>query len=247
MRFFLDISYNGTAYHGWQRQENAHTVQEEIENGLSTILRTKIAIMGSGRTDTGVHAKKQIAHFDHELGLSTQQLVYKLNGILPPDIAINACHRVKDDAHARFSAEKRGYLYYVHQKKSPFLNDLSYFHPHELDVEAMNKAAELFLGEKDFKSFSRVKTEVDHFRCTVHQAIWYQVNEQWVFKVEANRFLRGMVRAMVGTLLLVGRKKLTEADVVSILEQQDRTKAGSAAPPQALYLNRVDYPQDIYL
>lgn len=247
MRYFLDVSYNGATYHGWQRQANAHTVQQEIEEALSKILSAEIGITGSGRTDTGVHAKKQVVHFDAETKLSVEQIQYKLNGILPDDISVNACREVKEEAHARFDAQERGYHYFIHQKKNPFLVGQSYFYSHTVDLDAMNKAAQHLLGKQDFESFSRVKTEVNNFICEILTARWYWENDQLVFNVRANRFLRGMVRALVGTLLEVGRGKLTVEDFVSIIAAKDRTKAGRAVPPHGLYLSEVNYSDEIYI
>lgn len=247
MRFFLDVSYNGAAYHGWQRQANAHTVQEEIENGLSKILGAETAITGSGRTDTGVHAKMQMVHFDTEKEMEPAQIRYKLNSILPDDISVNNCRPVQPEAHTRFDAKERGYHYFINPNKNPFLVGKSYYFNHQLDVELMNEAAEKLLGKQDFESFSRVKTEVNNFICEIFTARWYWENDQLIFNVRANRFLRGMVRALVGTLLEVGRGKLTVEEFVSIIAAKDRTKAGRAVPPHGLYLSEVNYSEEIYL
>ncbi len=244
-RYFLDIAYNGTAYHGWQIQENAHTVQAELEKCLSTLLRTRIEIMGSGRTDTGVHATHQIAHFDME-GHLPDDLVYKLNSFLPRDISIQSVRKVHDEAHTRFDATQRSYQYFMHQAKSPFLEKLSYYHPKVVDVPLMNEAAKKLLGEQNFESFSKVKTEVNTFICTIKEARWEKQNDSLVFHVTANRFLRGMVRALVGTLLDVGLGKLTVTDFVNIIESQDRRKAGRAVPAHGLYLTSVVYPDSVY-
>lgn len=246
MRFFLNVSYNGAAYHGWQRQANAHTVQEEIENGLSKILGAETAITGSGRTDTGVHAKMQIVHFDTDREMDSAQIQYKLNSILPDDISVNHCRPVQPEAHARFDAQERGYHYFINAKKNPFLVGQSYYFSHTLNVELMNEAAEKLLGKQDFESFSRVKTEVNNFICEIFTARWYWENDQLIFNVRANRFLRGMVRALVGTLLEVGRGKLTVEEFVSIIAAKDRTKAGRAVPPHGLYLSEVNYSEEIY-
>ena len=246
-RYFLDIAYNGTAYHGWQIQDNAHTVQQELETCLGTILRQPVAIMGSGRTDTGVHARQQIVHFDWAGELGGAQLVYKLNSFLPPDISVAGLRKVGEEAHARFDATERSYEYLLHQAKSPFLENLSYYFSRPLDVDLMNKAAEKLLGEQDFESFSRVKTEVNTFICTIKEARWEKLNDSLVFHVTANRFLRGMVRALVGTLIEVGLGKLSVADFVSIIESKDRRSAGRAVPPHGLYLTRVVYPDSVYL
>lgn len=247
MRYFIDISYKGSNYHGWQVQANAHTVQGEFQECLSKVLRSTIDIMGSGRTDTGVHAKQQIAHFDFEEPLNTIDLVYKLNSILPPDIAVNEIREVKSDAHARFEATERAYQYFIDPKKSPFSLDESYYFSQPLDIHLMNEAAASLLGEQDFESFSKVKTEVNNFICTINQAQWIIENDRLVFHVRANRFLRGMVRALVGTLLDVGQQKLTVKEFVNIIKAKDRKVAGRAVPPHGLFLTEVRYPESIYL
>ena len=246
-RYFLHLSYKGTKYHGWQIQPNAHTVQAEIQEGLSTILRKKVDIMGSGRTDTGVHAKVQVAHFDFDDLKVVDQLVYKLNGILPDDIAVMSCAQVKPEAHTRFDAIDRGYHYYINQKKSAFLTTESYYFSYDLDIEVMNLAASKLLGEQDFESFSKVKTEVNNFICNISSAKWFIENDQLVFHVRANRFLRGMVRALVGTLMLVGQNKLTVKEFVEVIKAKNRKAAGRAVPPHGLFLTEVNYPQEIYL
>lgn len=244
-RYFLDIAYNGTAYHGWQIQENAHTVQAELEKCLSTLLRAEVEIMGSGRTDTGVHATHQVGHFDFQANLP-EDLVYKLNSFLPKDISIQSIRQVDDEAHTRFDATQRSYQYCIHQVKSPFLEKLSYHYPKAVDVQLMNEAAEKLLREQNFESFSKVKTEVNTFICTIKEARWEKQNDSLVFHVTANRFLRGMVRALVGTLLDVGLGKLTVTDFVNIIESQDRRKAGRAVPAHGLYLTDVVYPDSVY-
>lgn len=246
-RYFLDIAYNGTAYHGWQIQENAHTVQAELQKCLSTVLRTDVEIMGSGRTDTGVHATHQVAHFDLTEVLNDEQLVYKLNSFLPKDISIQSIRKVNEEAHTRFDATERSYQYFIHPAKSPFLENLSYYYPKVVDLTLMNEAAEKLLGEQNFESFSKVKTEVNTFICTIKEARWEKQNDSIVFHVTANRFLRGMVRAVVGTLLDVGLGKLTVTDFVKIIESKDRKKAGRAVPAHGLYLTRVVYPDSVYI
>lgn len=247
MRYFLHLSYKGTNYHGWQIQPNAHTVQAEIQEGLSTILRTKVDIMGSGRTDTGVHAKVQVAHFDFDEPLDMDQLVHKLNGLLPSDISIQSCAEVKPDAHSRFDAIERDYRYYINHRKSPFLTTESYYFSYDLDLDLMNAAAKELLGEQDFESFSKVKTEVNNFICNISKAEWFEQNDQLVFHVRANRFLRGMVRALVGTLIQVGQKKLTVEEFKTVIKAKNRKSAGRAVPPHGLFLTAVKYPQEIYL
>lgn len=247
LRYFLDIAYNGTAYHGWQIQDNAHTVQAELEKCLTTLLRTKTEIMGSGRTDTGVHARQQVMHLDMAEPADLSKFQQRLNGILPKDISVGGIRKVNTEAHTRFDAQERSYEYHVHQAKSPFLENLSYCFTRPLDVDAMNEAAKNLLGEKDFESFSKVKTEVNTFICTIKEARWEKQNDSLIFHVTANRFLRGMVRALVGTLLDVGLGKLNAQEFVNIIESKDRRKAGRAVPAHGLYLTRVTYPDSIYL
>lgn len=222
------------------------SVQEVLQDSISTILKKKVDVMGSGRTDTGVHAKQQPVHFNFDLEMSTHDFLHKLNGILPKDIAAKSIREVVEEAHARFDATERAYQYFINQRKSPFHENLSYQFTYDLDVEIMNEAAKKLLGEQDFESFSKVKTEVSTFLCTITKAEWRMTEDHLIFEVRANRFLRGMVRALVGTLLDVGRKKLTVADFVSIIESKDRTKAGRAVPPQGLFLTEVHYPAEIY-
>lgn len=247
MRFFLDISYLGTAFHGWQVQDNANSVQAEVNNALSTILRTPIECLGSGRTDTGVHALCQVAHFDLESTLDTKSIVFKLNSLLPKTIAINSCRQVKEDAHARFDADFRSYKYHFHSSKNPFKEGKSYLFSKPLDFEAINKSCELIGGWKNFEAFSKVQTEVNNFNCTIQEIGWERNNEGSFFYVSANRFLRGMVRAMVGTLLEVGQLKISVAQLKEILESKDRRQAGRAVPPEGLYLSKVSYPDHIYI
>ena len=247
MRFFLDISYKGTLYHGWQIQNNVQTVQGELEMALGKLMRSETPVTGSGRTDTGVHAYQQVAHFDTGLEIEPDQIVYKLNSILPPDIVINKCRGVVEDAHARFSAIERGYEYVIALKKTPFASHEQLFVPYSLNIDLMNEASSKLLGKQDFESFSRVKTEVNHFYCDIRQAKWELQGDQLKFIVKADRFLRGMIRALVGTLIDVGRGKLSVEDFVAILEAKDRRKAGKSASPDGLYLNRVVYPKEIFI
>jgi tRNA pseudouridine38-40 synthase len=245
LRYFLDITYLGTNYHGWQIQANAHSVQAEIQAKLSLLLGNSIEVVGSGRTDTGVHAKQQIAHFNTSQSLDIQDFIYKMNKILPIDISIQNMYVVADTAHARFDAVRRSYEYYLSPHKNPFLINLAYFDGRDFDFDLMNEAAQILLQHTDFQCFSRVKTEVNNFNCTINQAHWYFKNEVWVFEISANRFLRGMVRAIVGTLLEVGLRKLQVADFEAIILSQDRRRAGRAVPPEGLYLTKVEYPESL--
>ena len=246
-RYFLDISYKGTDYHGWQRQPNANSVQEEVENALKTMFQTEIGIMGSGRTDTGVHARQQVAHFDCKIALDIAELAFKLNRILPNDIVVNHAKAVHDDAHSRFDATLRSYEYFLHQKRDPFKVGTSYFYAKQLDLDKMNAAAKKLVGEQDFQSFSKVKTEVNNFICNIETAAWKIDNESLVFCVTANRFLRGMIRALVGTLLEVGLGNMSLEDFQNVIDVKDRTKAGRAVPADGLFLTTVQYPTEIYI
>lgn len=247
MRYFLDLAYNGTNYHGWQVQPNAITVQEELETALSKLLRKPIGVVGSGRTDTGVHAEQQLVHIDVEEELDIQSLQFKLNCMLPPDVAVKKIFPVTEQAHARFSALSRSYEYRISPQKNPFLQKLSYVSMHPLDVAAMNEAAALMLEWEDFECFSKVHTEVKHFRCNVMRAEWVEKEDQLIFHVTANRFLRNMVRAIVGTLLEVGRHKMDLQEFREVLESRDRAKAGRSAPAQGLFLVKVEYPEKIFI
>lgn len=246
MRHFIDISYKGTNYHGWQAQPNATTVQEVLNKSLQTLYSQSIETLGSGRTDTGVHAKMQIVHADLPAKYTVQELIQKLNGVLPDDIVVNNVLQVQSDSHARFSALSRGYEYHISFRKSPFGKNESYFLSRVPDADLINQGCELLLGEHDFTSFSKVKTDVNNFRCTIHKAKWQQNDDYAVFYVSANRFLRGMVRALVGTLLDLGFKKITLEEFKAIINAQNRSEAGQSVPPQGLYLCDVRYPEDIF-
>lgn len=242
MRYFITFSYDGTAYHGWQIQPHSVTVQEELQKALSTLMRKPMEVVGAGRTDTGVHARKMIAHFDHDEVLDCPQLVYKLNKLLPRDIAVQHVEPVADDMHARFSAKSRTYHYYVHLDKNPFLRSYSWQVYGNPDFELMNRAARVLMEYKDFTSFSKVNTDTKTNDCTITEARWDRVGEdQWRFTVTANRFLRNMVRAIVGTLMEVGRGRITIEQLRSVIEAKDRCRAGDSVPGNALFLVEVLY------
>ncbi len=247
MRYFLYISYKGTNFHGWQIQDNALTVQQELEEGLAKICRQPVSTMGSGRTDTGVHAAMQVVHFDLPDDYDISKLIYKLNGILSPDISVNDIKKVKPDVSTRFDAISRQYHYRINPKKNPFYRGLSYSFSRPLDIEKMNGACEILKSWEDFECFSKVKTEVKNFNCQIVEAKWFWDNDQLVFSVTANRFLRGMVRAMVGTLLEIGQGKMDLAQLKEILESRDRKKAGRSVPADGLYLQHIEYPTDIFI
>ena len=247
VRYFIELAYNGSRYHGWQIQPGASSVQEEINRALSTLLRQDIYVVGAGRTDTGVHASFFVAHFDIECELpEPQQVVYKLNGLLDKDIAIYKIYRVPMDKHARFSAISRTYKYYITTRKDPFNYDLVYRMSGQLDFEAMNEACKVLFDYIDFTSFSKLHTDVKTNNCRIYKAGWEQEGDVWVFTVQADRFLRNMVRAIVGTLLEVGRGKLTIEGFRKVIEAKDRCKAGTSVPGHALFLVDVTYPENIF-
>jgi tRNA pseudouridine38-40 synthase len=247
MRYFFEITYNGTHYHGWQNQKNAVGVQQVVENALSKLLRKEIAIVGSGRTDTGVHCLQQFFHADIDKEFRPEELIHRLNAFLPKDIAIRNIYPVTPDAHARYDACERSYQYKITQKKDPLLVGRAYYFFRELHVPAMNKASALLLGEHDFQSFSKVHTDVNHFLCTIKVAEWKQKGNRLTFHITANRFLRGMVRAIVGTLLDVGTGKITVHQFEEIVKGKDRRKAGMNAPAEGLYLTQVKYPRSVFI
>ena len=245
MRYFFGISYKGTDFHGWQRQKNAVSIQEIVEARLSIILREEISITASGRTDKGVHCRKQYFHTDIEGEFEEKDLIYKLNSFLPDTIVIHTIEKVDDQANARFDAIERVYEYFISREKNPFLLDTSLYVPGPLDITVMNSAAALLIGKQDFTSFSKVKTDVNTFICTVMEASWIQEGEMIVFRISANRFLRGMVRALVGTMLEVGQGKRDYHAIRDILQAKDRKVAGPAVAPGGLFLADVKYPEGL--
>jgi len=241
MRYFIHIAYDGTGYSGWQKQPNAVTIQEVIEKALGTILRRDIEITGAGRTDAGVHAQDMVAHVDIEETIDTEKLKRNLNSLLPPDIAINNIEQVNEEAHARFDAKSRMYEYHITTAKDPFLKGKACAIYYPINIELMNKAAEKLLGTHDFQCFSKVHTDVNNYYCTITRAEFTINEHEIVFTIEANRFLRGMVRAIVGTLVDIGagRKKVEELE--GILESKDRCKAGQAMAAEGLVFIRALY------
>lgn len=247
MRYFLEFAYRGTAYHGWQRQPNALSVQEVMEQRMGTLLRRPMELLAAGRTDAGVHARMMVAHFDWGPGPLPEGFLHRLNAFLPEDIAIRSIRPVREDAHARFDAVSRTYQYYLVQEKNPFRLQDAYWVKNPLDFEAMNLAASYMLEFEDFKSFSRTHTDVKTFLCDLKEARWEQTGDCWVFTITANRFLRNMVRAVVGTLLLVGKGQQRPEDVKGIIKSRDRTRAGASVPAKGLYLTEIRYPQGTYI
>ena len=248
-RFFITLSYNGKNYCGWQIQPNAISVQETLQESLSTILRQKIDIVGAGRTDSGVHARNMIAHFDWDKGdLNTQELTVKLDRFLPKDIAIQSIKEVTPDAQARFSAISRTYSYRLTLRKDPYLYKYKYRVFFTPDIELMNHLCEILLEIDDFTSFSKLHTDVKTNICKVSQAYWERTDDgDYLFTIQADRFLRNMVRSIVGTLLLAGRGKLDEGGFREIIAAKDRRVAGESAPGHALFLEKVEYPEDIWM
>ena len=245
MRYFIQLAYNGANYAGWQIQPNAPSVQQTLNEALSLLLRTEIYVVGAGRTDTGVHAKEMFAHFEVENAIDPTDLAYRLNRFLPADIAIKQIVAVADDAHARFSATSRSYQYLISPQKDPFYNQLAWVLERPLDVQLMNEAAQYLKGEKDFGAFSRSNTQTKTNFCNVTSALWEHQGDFLVFNISANRFLRNMVRAVVGTLVDIGLNKTSVARFIEIIELKDRTLAGESAPAHGLYLTRITYPENV--
>ena len=243
MRFFITLSYDGTRYHGWQVQPNGPSVQEKLQWALSTILRQDIQVTGAGRTDAGVHARMMVAHFDVEtMDYELQDLTYKLNRLLPQDIAIQKMESVSDEMHARFSAISRTYHYYIHTVKDPFLRAYSCELHYPLDFQLMNEAAAILMTYEDFGAFCKAHADVKTTLCHITAAQWHQTSpSSWYFEITANRFLRNMVRAVVGTLIDVGSGRLSLDDFRKVIEGKRRTEAGESMPANALFLEEVKY------
>ena len=242
MRFFITLSFDGTNYHGWQIQPNSDSVQQRLQEALSTLLRQPVEVVGAGRTDTGVHARMMVAHFDWEELIDGKQLAYKLNKFLPQDIAVQEVRLVDEEKHARFSATSRTYHYFIHMRKDPFQQAYSWQVPFKLDFEKMNEAAKVLLEYKDFTSFSKVNTDTKTNLCDVKEAFWEEIApDRWRFTITASRFLRNMVRAIVGTLVEVGRGRLRLEDVRRIIEAKDRCSAGESVPAKGLFLVDIKY------
>jgi tRNA pseudouridine38-40 synthase len=241
LRYFIELAYKGTNYHGWQMQPDAISVQETLQKALSILLNATIDIVGAGRTDTGVHAKHMFAHFDFETEIDTPQLVHKLNSFLPKDIVIYTIFKVDDESHARFDAIKRTYEYHIHTKKDAFENEGSYQFNQPLDIEKMNEACAILYNHNDFECFSKVNTDVRTFNCVIFEAYWSQIGNKIIFTITADRFLRNMVRAIVGTMISVGTEKINIIDFEKIIESKNRSQAGFSVPAQGLYLTKIEY------
>ncbi len=248
MRYFIYLEFDGSAYSGWQIQPHSPSVQQTLEQSLALFLRQDVSVTGAGRTDAGVHASEMVAHFDLDEPQDCAWMQNKLNGILPADIAVHRIVPVKADAHARFDAISRTYKYYVTLNKSAFNRDYSWFLPNEPDFEMMNSAAEILMKTVVFTSFSKLHTDTKTNDCRVTEAKWEELPDGWwVFTITADRFLRNMVRAIVGTLMEVGRGKLTVDGFQRIIESKDRCSAGDSAPAQGLFLHKIVYPDNLFL
>ncbi len=242
MRYFIHFAYDGTNYHGWQIQPDANSVQEELQKALSVLLRHDVEIVGAGRTDAGVHARQMVAHFEWNGQLDCQQTAYRLGRMLPRDIAIYRMEPVADDMHARFSAVRRTYHYYLHTERDPFCRQYSCELHYDLDFERMNEAGRILCTYEDFGAFCKSHSDVKTTLCKVSEAHWIQVDStHWYFRISANRFLRNMVRAVVGTMIDVGRGRITLDDFRKIVEGKQRTQAGESMPAHALFLEEIEY------
>ena len=242
MRYFIWFGYDGTQYHGWQTQPNGVTVQSELERCLSLLLREQVAVTGAGRTDAGVHARQMAAHFDTAADVDARLLAKKLNGLLPAAISVDRIEPVAADMHARFSATSRTYHYYIHTRKNPFIRQYSQEMHYQLDFDLMNEAGRILMEYDDFGAFCKAGSDVKTTLCRVTHAHWHQTSDtEWYFEITANRFLRNMVRAVVGTLIEVGRRRMTLQEFRQVIEGGRRTQAGESMPAKALFLERVTY------
>jgi len=244
-RYFLELCYKGTAYAGFQVQENALTVQEEVEKALKVFYKQKIELTGSSRTDTGVHALQNYFHFDFD-GDIDERKVYNLNALLPGDIAIRRIIMVSDEAHCRFDATARQYAYTIYMQKDPFIADRAYYFPYRVDFEAMREAAGVLKGTTEFEAFSKRNTQVKTFVCTIMESDWIDEGERKIYRVKANRFLRGMVRGMVGTMLQVGRGKISVARFREIIEKKEQNEVDFSVPGHGLCLEKVEYAEGYF-
>jgi tRNA pseudouridine38-40 synthase len=244
-RYFLEVAYKGTNYSGFQIQKNANSIQSEIERVFTTIQKEPFALTGSSRTDAGVHALQNFFHFDFD-GELDSHLVYKMNAILSEDIVVHKLINVKPEAHCRFDAITREYKYFIYRYKNPFLKDRAFYFPYNLNLDLMQEAAETIKSHTDFTSFSKRNTQVKTFTCRIIKSNWENEDDCLVFSIEANRFLRGMVRALVATMLKVGREKITITQFKNIIEQKDCTKTSFAVPAHGLFLMKVNYSEKLF-
>jgi len=248
-RYFLHLAFDGFNFHGWQRQPNGITIQQTLEEAMSMILRVPVALTGAGRTDAGVHAEQFYAHFDLNRILNRtdcEKLLFKLNSFLGGDIAVYNILPVEKHAHARFSATSRTYRYCIARRKNPFRRNFTYYVYGDIDHDLMNRGAEMIMGYRDFTSFSKVDTDTKTNNCTITKAMWQMESEELVFTITADRFLRNMVRAIVGTLLELGTGKISLDDLQRIIESLNRSDAGDSVPARGLSLHRITYPEEIF-
>ena len=247
MRYFIYFSFNGKHYHGWQKQKNSLTVQEKIEESLSVLLKDKILVTGAGRTDAGVHAKEMVAHFDfNEHFENSNKLVFKLNQFLSNDISVKSLKSVKNNAHARFDAISRTYEYHISRDKDVFSEEYSYHLNYSLNKKKINEAIKIIINNKDFKCFTKSKTNVTNYICNIIYSKWMEFDKKYVFKITANRFLRNMVRSIVGTLIDVGLEKTSIDDFIEIIMSKNRSMAGYSVPAKGLFLTKISYPEEIF-
>ena len=252
-RYFLEVSYLGTRYSGFQVQENANTVQAEVEKAMVTVLREKIGLTGSSRTDAGVHALQNYFHFDTVLPVNAggetvvqRPFIYKMNAVLPEDIAVKSLRETSSDAHCRYDAISREYHYHICRKKDPFLRDRSFHFPYKMNTGKLQEAAMLLMEYEDFTAFSKRNTQAKTFICRIEESRWEMEGDHLLYRVKANRFLRGMVRAMTATMLLVGREKINMKEFRKIIESKDCTKASFAVPGHGLFLVAVEFPEGYF-
>ena len=247
MRYFIFLKFKGTAYHGWQIQPNAHTVQVEVQSALSLLMQQDTEVVAAGRTDAGVHAEEMVVHFDTQNHWDKRKFIHRMNSLLPKDIAVYDLREVKEDFHARFAALSRTYEYHIVLKRDPFQHELAYHYFGQLNVTKMNEAAQLLLGEKDFSCFSKSNTQTFTNNCDITEALWKQTGDDLVFTIKANRFLRNMVRAVVGTLLEIGENKRTLNSIPELIASKERSNAGTSAPADGLFLYKIDYPEEGFI
>ena len=245
LRYFIKLAYKGTNYHGWQYQPNAITIQQLVNNALSTLLKVTVNVVGAGRTDSGVHASEYYVHFDVENKINTIDLIYKVNAILPDDIVIYTIFKTDDNLHARFDAISRSYEYHIYLGRNPFKTETTWqLVRKKLDIELMNAAAKLLFNYKNFKCFSRSNSDVKTYNCKIIKAAWILSGNNLIFTITADRFLRNMVRAVVGTLIEVGRGKINLADFENIIKSKNRSNAGPSVPAKGLFLTSITYPKN---
>ena len=240
-RYFIELSYDGASFGGFQIQQNSTTVQGTLENAMSTLFRTQIALTGASRTDAGVHAYQNFLHFDTDLVLLPKH-VYNLNALLPNAVVVKGIYTVPDNLHARFDALKRGYIYQLHQQKDPFSEGRSWFYPFPINLASMQAAADTLLTYTDFESFSKKNTQVNNFQCTITKASWIQEGASIRFEIQSNRFLRGMIRGLVGTMMLVGRGQISLDEWHEIVASKEEQRVDFSTPAYGLYLSEIQYP-----